>query len=87
MISEKMKALGMKKSTANASNIGIYLIEKYRDLQKFVQGEMRLLGYEDKNQVSLEAAAEFLNIKTDDIDFHTARDDSLVSAYLLKKCY
>lgn len=64
-----------------------FKIEKYLDLQKFVQGEMRLLGYEDKNQVSLEAAAEFLNIKTDDIDFHTARDDSLVSAYLLKKCY
>ncbi len=64
-----------------------FKIEKYLDLQKFVQGEMRLLGYEDKNQVSLEAAAEFLKIKTDDIDFHTARDDSLVSAYLLKKCY
>ena len=64
-----------------------FKIEKYLDLQKFVQGEMRLLGYEDKNQISLSAAAEFLNIKTDDIDFHTAKDDSLVSAYLLKKCY
>ncbi len=64
-----------------------FKIEKYLDLQKFVQGEMRILGYEDKNQVSLEAAAEFLKIKTDDIDFHTAKDDSLVSAYLLKKCY
>ena len=64
-----------------------FKIEKYLDLQKFVQGEMRLLGYEDKNQVSLEMAAEFLNIKTDNIDFHTAKDDSLVCAYLLKKCY
>ncbi len=64
-----------------------FKIEKYLDLQKFVQGEMKLLGYEDKNQVSLEAAAEFLKIETDDIDFHTAKDDSLVSAYLLKKCY
>lgn len=64
-----------------------FKIEKYLDLQKFVQGEMRLSGYEDKNQVSLEAAAEILNIKTDDIDFHTAKDDSLVCAYLLKKCY
>lgn len=64
-----------------------FKIEKYLDLQKFVQGEMRILGYEDKNQVSLESAAEFLNIKTDNIEFHTAKDDSLVCAYLLKKCY
>ncbi len=64
-----------------------FKIEKYLDLQKFVQGEMRLLGYEEKNQVSLEGAAEYLNIKTDNIDFHTAKDDSLVCAYLLKKCY
>lgn len=64
-----------------------FKIEKYLDLQKFVQGEMRFLGYEEKNQVSLEAATEFLKIETDDIDFHTAKDDSLASAYLLKKCY
>ena len=64
-----------------------FKIEKYLDLQKFVQGEMRILGYESKNQVSLEAAAEFFEIRTDGIDFHTAKDDSLVSAYLLKKCY
>ena len=48
---------------------------------------MRILGYESKNQVSLEAAAEFFGIRTDGIEFHTAKDDSLVSAYLLKKCY
>lgn len=64
-----------------------FRMEKYLDLQKFIQGEMRRLGYEDKNQVSLGAAAEFLDIKTDNIDFHTAKDDSLVCAYLLKKCY
>ena len=64
-----------------------FKIEKYLDLQKFIQGEMRLKGYEDKNQVSLSLAAEFLKIETDNIDFHTAKDDSLVSAYLLKKCY
>ena len=64
-----------------------FKIQKYMDLQKFIQGEMRLKGYEDKNQVSLSLAAEFLGIETDDIDFHTARDDSLVAAYLLKKCY
>ncbi len=64
-----------------------FKIEKYLDLQKFIQGEMRLLGYEEKNQVSLEGAAEYLNIGTENIEFHTAKDDSLVSAYLLKKCY
>ncbi len=64
-----------------------FKIEKYLDLQKFVQGEMRLLGYEDKNQISLSGAAEFLKIETENIDFHTAKDDSLVCAYLLKKCF
>ncbi len=64
-----------------------FKIEKYLDLQKFIQKEMYLKGYEDKNQVSLSMAAEFLKIETDDIDFHTAKDDSLVAAYLLKKCY
>ena len=64
-----------------------FKIEKYLDLQKFIQREMQLKGYEDKNQVSLSLAAEFLGVETENIDFHTAKDDSLVSAYLLKKCY
>ena len=64
-----------------------FKIEKYLDLQKFIQKEMQLLGYEDKNQVSLALAAEYLGIRTENIDFHTAKDDSLVCAYLLKKCY
>ena len=64
-----------------------FRIEKYLDLQKFIQNEMYLRGYTDKNQVSLSLAAEFLKIETDNIDFHTAKDDSLVAAYLLKKCY
>ncbi len=64
-----------------------FKIEKYLDLQKFIQREMQLLGYDDKNQVSLALAAEFLEVATEDIDFHTAKDDSLVAAYLLKKCY
>lgn len=64
-----------------------FKIEKYLDLQVFIQNEMRLIGYEEKNQISLEAAAERLGIKTDGIDFHTAKDDSLVCAFLLKKCY
>ena len=64
-----------------------FKIEKYLDLQVFIQNEMRLNGYDDKNQISLEAAAEKLEVSTDGIDFHTAKDDSLVCAFLLKKCY
>ena len=64
-----------------------FKIEKYLDIQKFIQNEMQLLGYQERNQVSLETAAEFFEIKTDDIDFHTAKDDSLVCSYLLKKSY
>ena len=64
-----------------------FKIEKYLDLQKFIQGEMRLSGYDNKNQISLEAASEILKIDTKDIEFHNAKDDSLVSALLLKKCY
>lgn len=64
-----------------------FAIEKYLDLQKFVQGELRLCGYEDKNQISLGGAAELLGIKTDSFELHTARDDSLLSVALLKKCY
>lgn len=64
-----------------------FAIEKYLDLQKFVQGEMRLNGYEDKNQISLGDAAELFGISTEDYELHTAKDDSLVCQRLLKKCY
>lgn len=62
-------------------------IEKYLDLQKFIQGEMRILGNDIKNQISLSDAAEIFNIKTDSFDLHTAKDDSLLAAAMLKKCY
>ncbi len=64
-----------------------FAIEKYLDLQKFVQGELRLNGYNDKNQISLSAAAELLGVTTDGLYLHTAKDDSLLSVALLKKCY
>mgnify|MGYP004518365135 CR=1 FL=1 len=64
-----------------------FAIEKYLDLQKFVQGELRLAGYEDKNQISLSAAAELLGVTTEGLCMHTAKTDSLVCAALLKKCY
>ena len=64
-----------------------FSIGQYLDLQKFVQGEMRLLGYTDRNQVSLSAAADFFDIHMEDLSLHTAKDDSVLSALLLKKCY
>lgn len=64
-----------------------FKLEKHLDLQKFIQKEMQLKSYDNKNQVSLSLAAEFLGVKTENIDFHTAKDDSIVAAYLLKKCY
>lgn len=64
-----------------------FTIGKYLDLQRFVQGELRLMGYEDKNQISLSAAAEKLGVTYEGLELHTARDDSLLCAALLKRCY
>ena len=63
-------------------------IEKYLDLQKYIQNEMRLLSGEAmNNQIALGAAAEMLGIKTETFELHTAKDDSLVCAAMLKKHY
>ncbi len=64
-----------------------FKIQKYLDLQIFIQGELRLLGHELKSQISLSGAAELLGITTDMYDLHTAKDDSLLCAALLKKYY
>ncbi len=64
-----------------------FKIDKYLDLQKFIEGELRLLGHEVKSQISLGNAAELLGITTDSYDLHTAKDDSLLCAALLKKRY
>lgn len=64
-----------------------FKIDKYLDLQKFIQGELRLLGHELKSQISLSNAAELLGITTEGYDLHTAKDDSLLCAALLKKRY
>lgn len=64
-----------------------FKIDKYLDLQKFIQGELRLLGHELNFQISLANAAEILGITTDGYDLHTAKDDSLLCAALLKKHY
>lgn len=59
----------------------------YLDLQKLVQNSLRLMGYESKNQISLEGAAALLDIGTEDFALHTALDDCRVAALMLKKCY
>ncbi len=64
-----------------------FKIDKYLDLQKFIQGELQYLGYECKSQISLANAAEMLGITTQKYDLHTAKDDSLLCAALLKKYY
>ena len=64
-----------------------FRIEKYVDLQKYIQNELRLKGHEITSQISLSAAAELLDINIDDYELHTAKDDSTISALLLKKCY
>ncbi len=64
-----------------------FRIEKYLDLQKFIEGELRLLGHELNSQISLSNAAELLGITTENYDLHTAKDDSLLCAALLKKRY
>ncbi len=64
-----------------------FYFNKYLDLQKLVQGEMRQRGFDTKNQISLEAAANLFGVNTAEFELHTALDDSLLCAELLKICY
>ena len=64
-----------------------FKFKNYLDLQKLVQSELRKKGYDNKNQISLEGAAEFLGFDISDFSMHTAVDDCKVSAVLFKKCY
>ncbi len=59
----------------------------YLDLQKLVQGDLYNRGYESKNQISLEAAGEFLGVETEEFELHNALDDCRLAAKLLKLCY
>ena len=61
--------------------------EKYLDLQEYIQNEMRHLGFEITSQISLSNAALLLGINSEDIDLHTAEDDSMLAARILKKHY
>lgn len=62
-------------------------IEKYLDLQKYIQGEMRLRGIECSSQISLLNAANVLGIEIDEAALHNAKADSIACAVLLKECY
>ncbi|MBO5020061.1 MAG: exonuclease domain-containing protein [Clostridia bacterium] len=64
-----------------------FKMNSYLDLQKLVQSRLYELGYESKNQISLEAAAEFLEVDTEEFELHNALDDCRVCAKLLKLCY
>ncbi len=69
-------------------NSGIaFKMRFYLDLQKLVQAKMREKGYDSKNQVALESAAEFFGIDIASFSMHTALDDSTVCGKLLKISY
>ena len=62
-------------------------IEKYVNLQAFVQNELKISGFELNNQISLNNAAGLLNVSTEGFELHNARDDSAIAALLLKRTY
>lgn len=62
-------------------------IVKYANLQTMVQGYLKSLNFDIKNQISLSAASELLKIDISQYDMHTAIADSFVAAELFKKCY
>lgn len=64
-----------------------FRIEKYADLQSYVQNEMRSIGFELKSQISLSGAAQMLSISSEGLELHKAQDDCLLSVALLKRFY
>lgn len=64
-----------------------FLMERYVDLQGFVQDHLHRNGHEFTNQLSLKTAAEMLSLETDGLELHTARDDSMLSAELFKTTF
>lgn len=64
-----------------------FFFKNYLDLQKLVQAEMRKRGFDTKNQIALGSAAGIFGIDTVEYELHTALDDSLLCAKLLKVCY
>lgn len=54
----------------------------YLDLQKFYQS---ICPSKDGNQISLKDAADNLGLSTDNIEFHRALDDSVLTSQIFKK--
>lgn len=62
-------------------------LDYYADLQSYIQSVLRAKGYDESNQISLKNAAEQFGINTERFELHTALDDSLISAEILKKAF
>ena len=62
-------------------------MEKYADLQKYVQSFIKRDDENTKNQISLSDAAEHFGVSVADFDLHTAADDSQIASKLLKLTY
>lgn len=62
-------------------------MERYADLQKYVQSFIKRDEKETKNQISLSDAAEHFGVSVADFDLHTAADDSQIASKLLKLTY
>ncbi len=60
---------------------------KYVDLQSYVQNFLIKRGSELSRQISLSHAAEMLGISFEGLELHTAKDDCLLAAALLKMTY
>lgn len=65
----------------------LFRIEKYVDLQGFVQDYLHRNGHEFKGQISLKAASDLLGLSSEGLELHTARDDSMLSAKIFKASF
>ena len=66
------------------ANNMMFSLERYVDLQGFVQDYLHRNGHEFSGQISLKTAAEMLSLDFEGLELHTARDDSMLAAELLK---
>lgn len=62
-------------------------IAKYADAQKYVQEYLKKKGNVINSQISLQHAAEMLNLKIQNIELHRAVDDSELTSKLFILCY
>ncbi|HHW46429.1 MAG TPA: exonuclease domain-containing protein [Clostridiales bacterium] len=62
----------------------IPFIDKYVDLQKYVQADLKLNGFDSSNQLSLLKAAEIFGLTVEDFELHRAKDDSRICAELFR---